>query len=32
MEVFYKTFGMPYMLNIDENGEVHTNVDFFLNR
>lgn len=27
MEVFYKTFGMPYMLNIDENGEVHTNVD-----
>ena len=30
MEVFYKTFGMPYMLNIDENGEVHTNVDFFL--
>ena len=32
MEVFYKTFGMPYMLNIDENGEVHTNVDLFLNR
>ena len=29
MEVFYKTFGMPYMLNIDENGEVHTNVDLF---
>ena len=32
MEVFYKTFGMPYMLNIDENGEVHTNVDLFFNR
>lgn len=32
MDVFYKTFGMPYMLNIDENGEVHTNVDLFFNR
>ena len=27
MKVFYKIFGMPYMLNIDEHGEVHTNVD-----